>query len=80
MRDGQFDYLFIPTEHNGNSAVPVGDCCACQYDGWKVAILGANWDHGLYAGPFCLSLRDASGGRNRTIGGRLVYVPSKKTA
>ena len=76
----EFYYLFIPTEHNGNSAVPVGDCCACQYDGWKVAGLGASWNDGLSAGPFYLYLGNASGGRYRCIGGRLVYVPSKKTA
>lgn len=76
----EFDYLFIPTEHNGNSAVPVGDCCACQYDGWKVARLGAYWYDGLGAGLFFLVLVDASGSRYRNVGGRLVYVPSKKTA
>lgn len=69
-----FDWLFLPGEYNGNTALPVGDYCWNQNGtGWRVAILGANWHYGLVAGAFCWSLYCASSTRYRDIGGRLVY-------
>ena len=69
-----FDWLFLPGEFNGNTALPVGDYCWNQNGtGWRVAKLGAAWHHGLRAGAFCWSLADASSDRARTVGGRLVY-------
>lgn len=54
--------------------VPVGDYCWNQNGtGWRVAILGARWNHGLAAGAFCWNLYNASSYRGRNIGGRLVY-------
>lgn len=41
--------------------------------GWRVAQLGAAWDHGLAAGAFCWTLDNASSSRYRYVGGRLVY-------
>lgn len=76
----KYDWLFIPGELLGNTALPVGDYCWNGNTGWRVAKLGARWDSGLYAGAFCWSLNDASSYRRRSIGGRLVYVPSKKAA
>ena len=76
----KYDWLFIPGELLGNTALPVGDYCWNGNTGWRVAILGAGWSYGLYAGAFCWSLNDASSGRSRAVGGRLVYVPSKKAA
>ena len=75
-----FDWLFIPTEKAGNSALPVGDYFWNQYAGWRVARLGASWDYGAHAGAFCWYLSVASSGRARNVGGRLVYVPTKKAA
>ena len=75
-----FDWLFIPTEKAGNSALPVGDYFWNQYAGWKVATLGARWSDGASAGAFYWALGDASSSRGRTVGGRLVYVPTKKAA
>ena len=76
-----FDYLFIPTEHNGNTAVPVGDYYWNYNAGWRVARSGGGWwCGGGVSGPFSLALYGDSGGRARYVGGRLVYVPSKKTA
>ena len=74
----KYDWLFIPGELLGNTALPVGDYCWNGNTGWRVAALGAGWDSGLSAGAFCWYLRHASSGRDRTVGGRLVYVPSKK--
>jgi hypothetical protein len=76
----KYDWLFIPGELLGNTALPVGDYCWNGNTGWRVAVLGAGWDGGLAAGAFCWSLSTASSGRARSIGGRLVYVPSKAAA
>lgn len=76
----EFDWLFIPAEHTGNSTLPVGDYVWNSNPGWRVAILGGRWDGGAYAGAFCWDLRIAASARYRNIGGRLVYVPSKKEA
>lgn len=76
----KYDWLFIPGELLGNTALPVGDYCWNGNTGWRVAVLGAWWYDGLRAGAFCWALRSASSDRLRSIGGRLVYVPSKKAA
>ena len=74
----KYDWLFIPGELLGNTALPVGDYCWNGNTGWRVAMLGARWSHGLGAGAFFWSLTNASSSRDRHVGGRLVYVPSKK--
>lgn len=76
----KYDWLFIPGELLGSSALPVGDYCWNGNTGWRVAILGASWAYGLSAGAFCWRLVNASSARYRSIGGRLVYVPSKAAA
>lgn len=76
----KYDWLFIPGELLGNTALPVGDYCWNGNTGWRVAMLGAYWGNGLGAGAFCWHLFGASSNRGRTIGGRLVYVPSKAAA
>lgn len=76
----EFDWLFVPVEHTGNSTLPVGDYVWNSVPGWRVAKLGGGWSNGSGAGAFCWSLNSASSARIRAIGGRLVYVPSKKEA
>ena len=76
----KYDWLFIPGELLGNTALPVGDYCWNGNTGWRVAVLGACWHNGLNAGAFYWYLANASSDRNRTVGGRLVYVPSKAAA
>ena len=76
----EFDWLFIPVEHNGNSALPVGDYFWNNNPGWRVALLGGAWNNGAPSGAFCWTLIYASSTRGRYVGGRLVYVPSKKEA
>lgn len=71
--DEDHDWLFVPTETKGNSTLPVGDCYQNVNTGWRVAVLGARWGHGLASGAFVLSLDVASSDRGRAIGGRLVY-------
>ena len=76
----KYDWLFIPGELLGNTALPVGDYHWNGNTGWRVAVLGAGWTDGLNAGAFCWHLADAASARRWTVGGRLVYVPSKKAA
>lgn len=76
----EFDWLFIPVEHTGNSTLPVGDYVWNSNPGWRVAVLGGEWANGANAGAFSWYLTDAASYRSRAIGGRLVYVPSKKEA
>lgn len=76
----EFDWLFIAVEYSGNSSLPVGDYAWNNNSGWRVAMLGGCCYHGSYAGAFFWSLYSAASSRNWTVGGRLVYVPSKKEA
>lgn len=76
----EFDWLFVTAEHTGNSTLPVGDYYWNQNPGWRVARLGGKWNDGANAGAFYWYLNDAASYRGRTVGGRLVYVPSKKEA
>lgn len=76
----EFDWLFIAVEYSGSDALPVGDYAWNNNPGWRVATLGGYCDDGSYAGAFCWYLADAASDRTWHIGGRLVYVPSKKEA
>lgn len=74
----KYDWLFLPSEVKGNSSLPVGDYYYQNntWDGYRIARLGGAWDIGSSAGGFCWRLANGVGDRNRTIGGRLVYVPT----
>lgn len=76
----EFDWLFIAVEYSGNNALPVGDYAWNNNSGWRVAVLGGCCHDGSSAGAFCWTLDGAASSRGWTVGGRLVYVPSKKTA
>lgn len=76
----EFDWLFIAVEYSGNSTLPVGDYAWNQNPGWRVAGLGGFCYSGANAGAFYWCLSDAASYRYWSIGGRLVYVPSKKEA
>lgn len=76
----EFDWLFIGVEFSGNDALPVGDYHWNNNSGWRVAILGGCCSSGSGAGAFCWYLYNAASSRDWSIGGRLVYVPSKKAA
>lgn len=72
-----FDWLFIASEVLGNSSLPVGDYFWQNkaYNGYTVAVLGGGWNGGSNAGGFRWNVDAASGARDRTLGGRLLYVP-----
>lgn len=76
----EFDWLFIAVEYSGSDALPVGDYAWNNNPGWRVAVLGGYCANGSYAGAFCWILHHAASDRYWTVGGRLVYVPSKKEA
>ena len=74
----KYDWLFLPSEVKGNSSLPVGDYYYQNntWDGYRIARLGGGWSSGSYAGGFCWALIDGVGLRGRSVGGRLVYVPT----
>lgn len=76
----EFDWLFIAVEYSGSDALPVGDYAWNNNPGWRVATLGGYCVNGSNAGAFCWGLYYAASYRGWTLGGRLVYVPSKKEA
>lgn len=74
----KYDWLFLPSEVKGNSSLPVGDYYYQNntWDGYRIALLGGAWGDGSGAGGFCWNLNNGVGHRYRSIGGRLVYVPT----
>ena len=69
-----YDWLFIAGEVLGGSSLPVGDYFGqTATTGWQVALFGARWSDGLYAGAFYWHLGTASSYCYRNVGGRLVY-------
>ena len=76
------DWLFIASECTGNSSLPVGDYTYItqNLNGYRFARLGGSWFDGGLAGGFYWYLGDGVGSRNRLIGGRLVYIPTRDSA
>ena len=76
------DWLFIASECLGNSSLPVSDYTyiTVNLNGYRIALLGGHWNSGGSAGGFYWYLNAGVGGRYRTIGGRLVYIPTRDSA
>lgn len=76
------DWLFIASECLGNSSLPVGDYTyiTVNLNGYRIALLGGLWYYGGAAGGFCWDLNNGVGARYRSIGGRLVYIPTRDSA
>lgn len=74
----KYDWLFMASECLGNSSLPVGDYTYIteNLNGYRIAPLGGCWSYGSFAGGFCWGLYAGVGYRFRSIGGRLVYVPT----
>lgn len=74
----KYDWLFMASECLGNSSLPVGDYTYIteNLNGYRIALLGGYWVNGSNAGGFCWILTYGVGTRYRTVGGRLVYVPT----
>lgn len=76
----KFDWLFLPSEVNGDSALPIGDYYYQNntWNGYRIALLGGSWPYGVFAGGFYWRVSYGIGYRYRVVGGRLVYVPTAK--
>lgn len=76
------DWLFIASECLGNSSLPVGDYTyiTVNLNGYRIARLGSYWVNGGGAGGFYWYLGNGVGFRYRSIGGRLVYIPTRDSA
>lgn len=76
----EYDWLFMPSEIGGTSALPVGDVCYVNTNlsDYKIALLGGSWSSNIIAGSFYWNCSTNIGYRNRIIGGRLMYVPTAK--
>ena len=74
----KYDWLFMASECLGNSSLPVGDYTYIteNLNGYRITPLGSHWNNGSNAGGFYWSLSSGVGYRDRSIGGRLVYVPT----
>lgn len=72
-----FDWLFVTSEVLGNSSLPVGDYFWQNhtYNAVMIALLGAVWSVGTFAGAFCWAVDNAPSTRDRRIGARPVYFP-----
>lgn len=76
------DWLFIASECLGNSSLPVGDYTYIteNLNSYRIARLGGIWDSWGVAGGFCWGLGSGVGYRGRSVGGRLVYIPTRDSA
>lgn len=76
------DWLFIASECLGNSSLPVGDYTyiTVNLNGYRIALLGGDWSNWDNAGGFSWYLGNGVGYRCRSIGGRLVYIPTRDSA
>lgn len=76
----KYDWLFMPSEIGGTSALPVGDYIyvALNLNGYRIIQLGGGCRSGDYAGGFYQIANGTVGDRSRGAGGRLLYVPTAK--
>ena len=77
----EYDWLFMPSEIGGTSALPVGDYVyvASNLNGYRIIQLGGGCRSGDYAGGFYQIANGTVGDRSRGAGGRLMYVPTAKS-
>lgn len=77
----KYDWLFMPSEIGGTSALPVGDYIyvASNLNGYRIAQQGGGCRSNDYAGAFYQIANGTVGDRSRGAGGRLMYVPTAKS-
>lgn len=75
-----YDWLLMPSEIGGTSALPVGDYLYAtpNLNGYRATLLGDSWGTGNNSGVFCWHCTYGTSGRYRGFGGRLLYVPTAK--
>ena len=76
----QYDWLFIPSETSGNSALPVGDLLSVtsNLSGYKAARFGGAWINNAASQPggFFFACDATPDGKSFNTGGRLLFVPT----
>lgn len=72
------DFAFLATRTAGASNRPLNDYFFqnAKYNGFMVSRLGGAWANGSEAGGFYRGVNNVSKTRKRSIGGRLLFVPS----
>lgn len=77
----EYDWLLMPSEIGGTSALPVGDYTyvSSNLNGYRIARLGGSWAGGVNSGGFFWVSNGYIGDCNQKLGGRLVYVPTAKS-
>lgn len=75
-----FDWLLMPSESGGTSSLPVGDYLYAvqNLNGYRTAKVGGGYGSGPSAGIFYWDCTYAFNAGFRTLGGRLVYIPTAK--
>lgn len=73
-----YDWVLMPSECSGNSALPVGDRCyvSNNLNGYRIAILGGTWNYTDQAGGFLWGCSSNTDRRFNALGGRLLYIPT----
>ena len=76
--DEKYDWLFMPSEIGGTSALPVGDRLAVVPNSTvnKIVLNGGIWNQATYCGAFQIDLQTNYNQAMRLNGCRLVYIPT----
>lgn len=71
--DENCDWCYMTSLTGGDSSKPVGDYCWVNMssNNLYIALLGARWAYGAYAGLFCWTLSSVASDRGCNVGGRL---------
>ena len=74
-----YDWIFMPIEVSGNSALPIGDqlWTSNKLNGTNSIVAGGRYDSGDEAGPFAYSCDRGIDSSSRAISARLMYIPDK---
>lgn len=76
----EYDWLLLPSEIGGTSALPVGDFFYVTSDlnDYRIVLGGGSWNYGSFDGSFFGRCGYNVGSHDRSAGGRLLYVPTAK--
>lgn len=77
----KFDWLFMPTENNGASNLPVGDTWNSTLQPSQIPITrtylyGGSWSTGIASGAFRISNLSTSSDKSSAYGCRTVFIPT----
>ena len=77
----EYDWLLLPSEIGGTSALPVGDFFYVTSDlnDYRIVLGGGSWNYGSFDGSFFGRCGYNVGSRDRSAGGRLLYVPTAES-